>query len=668
MKLKSTVFICLLITILFGNNSFALEVLWNHICGRYLVECMPALLDVNNIFQFKTDTFIKSWLLCGPFPNYEDCAFEDYKHGEHCKGFYTDYLESIGGEEQAAPKQRMTVHLAEGNLKRKWFLYQSETNHVPLDTLFTPNDMIVAYAFCQINSKKQQKVILSVGSNDGIQVFFNGKKVHENHPPNGQWLQKDSDFVPIVLKKGVNNLLLKICEGTGDCGFIVRFLDYDSTLADIRANLEEHKRLTLVTHGDTLIAQFGKPFKIATLNPGGKATIEIIHEKAGKLAEQKVNPGTETAFSLLNVPYGFFKAKATFRTPHDGIIVSEVKYFKGKLRRHLPPKLLKGLMPISETGQPFFPIGTYGAPPEDYHILKEAGYNFVVAGVDNLDKVYKAGLKAAVPVHGTKPNWFSEVYNTISKFKMHPAVLCWMLYDEPGYNRADLLDIYKLYNTAYEADSFHPSYLVITSPQAYQTFGRCCDVLAIDTYPIANGIIASVGENIAKAHREIEADQPIWHCGQLFSWPAQRRPTPQEHRFMTYSALIEGAKGVLWYTYKGYGQYLPVDDPKLWDFHKKLLEELNELALLFIEPGYGKNVTTVDSNPSIRTMFKKCFLGSFIIAANTSRTDTLSPEFKLEPTVAGEISVYGESRTLEIENGCFKDQFKPLDIHIYKLP
>ena len=161
--------------------------------------------------------------------------------------------------------------------------------------------------------------------------------------------------------------------------------------------------------------------------------------------------------------------------------------------------------------------------------------------------------------------------NTISKFKMHPAVLCWMLYDEPGYNRADLLDIYKLYNTAYEADSFHPSYLVITSPQAYQTFGRCCDVLAIDTYPIANGIIASVGENIAKAHREIEADQPIWHCGQLFPWPAQRRPTPQEHRFMTYSALIEGAKGVLWYTYKGYGQYLPVDDPKLWDFHKKLM-------------------------------------------------------------------------------------------------
>ena len=69
-----------------------------------------------------------------------------------------------------------------------------------------PNDMVVAYAFCQINSPQVQKSILSVGSNDGIQVFFNGKKIHENHPKTGRWLQKDNDFIPIELKAGKNNL------------------------------------------------------------------------------------------------------------------------------------------------------------------------------------------------------------------------------------------------------------------------------------------------------------------------------------------------------------------------------------------------------------------------------------------------------------------------------
>ena len=194
------------------------------------------------------------------------------------------------------------------------------------------------------------------------------------------------------------------------------------------------------------------------------------------------------SFDLNSIPQGFYLARATFPTEDDGIIISETRNFQGKLKRHPKIKMLdKNLMPIGNDGKPFFPIGTYGAPVEDYQKLKAAGYNFVVASAADLDKVSEAGLMAAVPVHGNKPHWFEEVRETIEKYKDHPAVLCWMLYDEPGYNRADLLDIYELYKVAYEADPNHPSYLVITNPRVYKTFGYCCDVLAVDTYPIAQG-------------------------------------------------------------------------------------------------------------------------------------------------------------------------------------
>jgi hypothetical protein len=242
-----------------------------------------------------------------------------------------------------------------------------------------------------------------------------------------------------------------------------------------------------------------------------------------------------------------------------------------------------------------------------------------------------------------------------------------MLYDEPGYNRADLLDIYEIYNIAYKADPVNPSYLVITNPAVYKTFGRCCDVLAVDTYPIANGDITAVGGNIAKAYRESDGDIPVWHCGQLFKWPAQRRPTPQEHRFMTYITLIEGAKGMLWYTYKGYGQYLPVDDPALWSFHVSLLKELNDLAPLFIEGKVDKNITLDKDYYTIRTTLIRSPIGTYIIAANQSKTDTYSPEFQISEKLSGQVSVYGENRQLSILKGRFSDQFKPLDVHIYQL-
>ena len=623
-----------------------------------------------SIYQFngKDTVYFRDWLLCGSFPNCPECDPVDYKHDERCKGFYTDYLKSIGGELNAHPQKGSFVTAPDLNLKREWFYYHSETDKIPFNSIFEPNDLVVAYAFCQVNSDYQQKAILSLGSNDGIKVFLNGEKVHENHPLDGRWLQKDNDYVPVALKSGVNNFLFKVDEGTGEFGIVVRLLNYDSTLADIRRNLVSYKALSLVTENDLLVAQFGQPYKIGALHPGGEVMIEIFDEKSKKLREKKGLPGSQLDFLLDYLPNGFLLARATFKTPEDGTIISEKRHFKGKLKRHPAAKMLNSeSMPLGDNGEPFFPIGTYGAPAEDYDRLKHAGYNFVVAGTNNLDKVHQAGLKAAVPVHGTKPNWFSAVRDTITKYRNHPAILCWMLFDEPGYNRADLLDIYNIYNIAYKADPYHPSYLVITSNSVYETFGRCCDILCIDTYPIEKGKILGVGDNIASALAVSENNQPIWHCGQMFKWPAQRRPTPQEHRSMTYLALIEGAKGVLWYTYKGYGQYLPEDDPALWQAHKKLLHELHELSPLWMASGCGEQVAVTDEGLPIRARLKKCASGTWLIAVNTSKTEACTPEFILNQFRNTSASVFGTDRTLTISNGRLKDHFQPLDVHIYKI-
>jgi len=234
-------------------------------------------------FRLKKNTYIKNWLLCGPFPNCENCSQTDYKHDERCKGFYTDFLDSIGGENYTTPQAGMKVEIPGKNLCREWFTYHSNTDKIRLNKIMKPKDMVISYAFSQVLSPKKEKIILSLGSNDGAMAFLNGKKVHECHPNNGRWLQADDDFIPVELQKGTNNLMIKIDQGTGDYGFMARFLDYDSVLAQLRENIDQHKILSLVSIENTLSARFGSDYKISVLNPPGKATIELRHEKKGKL-------------------------------------------------------------------------------------------------------------------------------------------------------------------------------------------------------------------------------------------------------------------------------------------------------------------------------------------------------------------------------------------------
>jgi hypothetical protein len=68
---------------------------------------------------------------------------------------------------------------------------------------------------------------LYIGSDDGIQVWLNGKKVHDKNVKRA--LKAAEDKVPVELKAGKNLLLLKLDQGDGDGGLTLS--------AEARANV-----------------------------------------------------------------------------------------------------------------------------------------------------------------------------------------------------------------------------------------------------------------------------------------------------------------------------------------------------------------------------------------------------------------------------------------------
>ncbi|MFV2070644.1 MAG: hypothetical protein ACC645_27055, partial [Pirellulales bacterium] len=496
-----------------------------------------------------------------------------------------------------------------------------------------------------------------------------GECVHEHHPAEGRWLQKDDDYVPIELRSGVNRLLIKIDEGSGDFGFVVRLLNYQETVERIETNVAVHKELSVVPEDDGVGAYFGRPYAVSLLNPDPNAqvTIDLLSGTGQRLATRSVRPGYAARFPLVDLPEGPLTFRALFPVGDGKHLTSTIRYYHGTLPRHGVVGLLRDRAMIDTSGQPWLPIGFYSAPRSAYRKLKQAGVNFVVAGGADLDAAQQAGLKVGVSLHGHGDGWRDHIRETIKKFHGHPALLFWMMVDEPAYNRADLLDIHAAYELIYELDPVHPSYLVITRPDGYRTFGRCCDVLAIDTYPVSRGDYRHVGERMKRAYGLSSGDQPVWHCGQLFAWPSDRPPTPGEHRYMTYTSLMAGAKGFLWYAYQHAGWTLPDDDPPLWQAHLRLLAELSDLAPVIVAPGLPEPVDVQGGDDTVHAVVKAGPKRTFLFAANDGRSGDVSCTLSVPTEGVSEVAVYGENRTVRAEQGKIRDTFGPLDVHIYRL-
>jgi hypothetical protein len=149
-------------------------------------------------------------MICGPFPIGSE-------------GPEQDFLLPMGGEERAQPSVWVEVSAPDGTT-RKWRKVRSSHNsEVDLSLLLTPNETVVAYAYCRIESQRDQNVRATFGSNDGIDILLNGTRIIRQRAKRG--LIPDEQETILNLKQGQNHLLLKVDQNKGSWGFSFRLPD-----------------------------------------------------------------------------------------------------------------------------------------------------------------------------------------------------------------------------------------------------------------------------------------------------------------------------------------------------------------------------------------------------------------------------------------------------------
>jgi hypothetical protein len=402
-------------------------------------------------------------------------------------------------------------------------------------------------------------------------------------------------------------------------------------------------------------------------------------------------------------------------------------------------------------GQKVFPLGLSGPPPvgaeapgghDAWAELASAGVNFVRSGRSdwNLQRIdeqiaqEQAQMDAAgahrlhcwprlgdagdLPAPSASPSVNEQLLvRIVNGLKSHPALGAWKTVDEPANpNRprpVPAAGLARAYKRLKQLDPDHP--VVMTQAplgpvRALVRYRPAFDVTGADIYPVAyppgqhsdlpNKDISVVGD-VTKKMIRAGGGKPVWMTLQI-AWsgiaPSRQRPglvprfpTLHEERFMAYQAVVNGARGLIFFG----GQLTQVMRPRdaeagwNWTFWQLVLRPLLiELASPSVRPALvapivgGVKASAADVEFTVRKAGNFLYLIAVRRRAATNRVEfTRLPRRRDGTPIAGGEVVFEYAqaplpppidpakqvfRRVRVANGSFRDWFGPHDTHVYR--
>ena len=188
-------------------------------------------LDYVTYHGFEPGNFLKEWLVLGSFPIFDDEMTFQEKFAD-------------GGAQLASlDEDPFDIHTFEPiiNIDGKeyeWELFCSPSEIVDLGWPLGQQNFANAYAWAQIEMQEETPVLLAFDADDRAKVWINGELVHKDTW--GGHLVPDKALVPAILRKGLNQILLKVQNGITEWQYTFRIFnaDYDPLVDKMQPTLE----------------------------------------------------------------------------------------------------------------------------------------------------------------------------------------------------------------------------------------------------------------------------------------------------------------------------------------------------------------------------------------------------------------------------------------------
>lgn len=208
-----------------------------------------------------------------------------------------------------------------------------------------------------------------------------------------------------------------------------------------------------------------------------------------------------------------------------------------------------------------FPIGTWGAEPEHFELVRQHHIDTIVKGGTAEDEFYSFSARKygfATMVHtGVYPN-----AKTLFDLGQHPVVHCWMVHDEPDWSMTPQM-IFTSVEATHQINSQKPTMITLCRNGKFFEYAFLPDIAAQDHYSVSapsssiwkhryGTRLEETAIYTADLKRAAEP-KPIWVWSQgIHDWderPKRPLPTVDELGAQFLFNLGRGAKGILWFTF-----------------------------------------------------------------------------------------------------------------------
>jgi hypothetical protein len=341
--------------------------------------------------------------------------------------------------------------------------------------------------------------------------------------------------------------------------------------------------------------------------------------------------------------------------------------------------------------KPFFPLGLYyidfdlpGSKINSQKIaainqIFQAGFNTVHLSITPYDQnieayrnVLKETEKLGIYVINENPVNLDRK-TLIKSLKSQSSLLGWNIGDDVNlyFKPKQLLNVHR------QVKEINPHLFTYISmfdsrKEVIKPYLNTSDLVGMQSYPISNRPINSTYteiKNVVDLSKRENGGAVIANL-QAFQWyepdkfgKAQRLPTFQEVKNMTYQALLAGAKGIIYYAYRDDVWSLP-DHPELWRGVKSLVPEIKTLIPILLN-GKAQEINTGLAHILAGTWV--CKDQTIAMVINTSETQQTKVEIKMpDGVIPGEPMFEKQPSNILFVNGKLSGNIKPLAVHLYK--
>jgi hypothetical protein len=348
----------------------------------------------------------------------------------------------------------------------------------------------------------------------------------------------------------------------------------------------------------------------------------------------------------------------------------------------------------------YFPIGVWLQNPKNAGRFKAAGINLFVGlwrgpNAEQLASLKKAGMPVICG------------QNAFALTNRDSAIIAgWMHSDEPdnaqsrgqgkGYGPPVLPEkIQRDYEKIRATDPTRPVFLNLgqgvawdnyigrgvrrNHPEDYPEYIKGADIVSFDIYPVVHdhpdieGKLEYVARGVKRLVEWSGGEKTVWNCIECthISNPA-RKATPEQIRAEVWMALIHGSRGLVYFVHQfepTFKEAALLEDAETLEAVTRINAQVAELARVLNRPSASAEVvvTTGENDFPIATMVKE-FEGKTYLFTVGMENKGGKASFKSSALPrSGMVEVLGESRNIPLAHGSFADEFKPYEVHLYRV-